>query len=219
MFRHVSETECFISTQKQFCDTVKYQDHQNLSPKYSSFIILIHTTRLQKYAIKIIAPDIQIWMIFENQHNAFPEMSIFTAYKLRNFFWKSNWDVYCRNLETTDHVNPCYIRALCLVILGHIEAVTKEPTFRRWLFKCIFLNEDIWISINISLKFVPKSQVNNISAFAVQVTKHHLIQWWLVYWGKFASFCQCPIIMRPSADTVLNIKSICLSLFYILFGY
>ena len=31
-------------------------------------------------------------------------------------------------------------------------------------FKCIFLNEDIWISINISLKFVPKGQINNIPA-------------------------------------------------------
>ena len=28
--------------------------------------------------------------------------------------------------------------------------------------KCIFLDENIWISINISLKFVPKGPVNNI---------------------------------------------------------
>ena len=30
------------------------------------------------------------------------------------------------------------------------------------IFKCIFLNENIWISINISLNFVPKGQINNI---------------------------------------------------------
>ena len=30
------------------------------------------------------------------------------------------------------------------------------------IFKCIFLNENEWISINISLKFVPKYQINNI---------------------------------------------------------
>ena len=30
------------------------------------------------------------------------------------------------------------------------------------IFTCIFLNEKVWISINISLKFVPKSQINNI---------------------------------------------------------
>ena len=29
-------------------------------------------------------------------------------------------------------------------------------------FKCIFLNENIYISINISLKFVPKVPINNI---------------------------------------------------------
>ena len=32
------------------------------------------------------------------------------------------------------------------------------------IFKCIFLNENIWISIKISLKFVPKGPINNISA-------------------------------------------------------
>ena len=30
--------------------------------------------------------------------------------------------------------------------------------------KCIFLNKNIWILINISLKFVPKGQINNIPA-------------------------------------------------------
>ena len=31
-------------------------------------------------------------------------------------------------------------------------------------FKCIFLNESVWIPINISLKFVPKCRINNIPA-------------------------------------------------------
>ena len=30
------------------------------------------------------------------------------------------------------------------------------------VFKCIFLNEDIWISLKISLKFVPKARINQI---------------------------------------------------------
>ena len=29
------------------------------------------------------------------------------------------------------------------------------------IFKCIFLNENVWISIKISLKFVPKVPINN----------------------------------------------------------
>ena len=32
------------------------------------------------------------------------------------------------------------------------------------IFKCIFLNENIWISSNISLKFVPEWQINKIPA-------------------------------------------------------
>ena len=30
------------------------------------------------------------------------------------------------------------------------------------IFKCIFLNENVWISTKISLKFVPKGPINNI---------------------------------------------------------
>ena len=33
------------------------------------------------------------------------------------------------------------------------------------IFKCIFLNENVWIPIKISLKFVPKGQINDIPAF------------------------------------------------------
>ena len=36
------------------------------------------------------------------------------------------------------------------------------------IFKCIFVNENVWISIEISLKFVPKSPINNIPA-SVQI--------------------------------------------------
>ena len=32
------------------------------------------------------------------------------------------------------------------------------------IFKCIFLNENVWISIKISLKFVPKGPIDNIPA-------------------------------------------------------
>ena len=32
------------------------------------------------------------------------------------------------------------------------------------ILKCIFLNEDVWIPIEISLKFVPKVPIDNIPA-------------------------------------------------------
>ena len=61
------------------------------------------------------------------------------------------------------------------------------------IFKCIFFNENVWISIKSSLKFDPKVLVNNIPALvltmvgAVQATSHYLNQCWLVYWRIYAS--------------------------------
>ena len=61
-------------------------------------------------------------------------------------------------------------------------------------FKWIFLNENIWITIKFSMKFVCKDPINNIPALvqimawrADQVTSHYLNHRWLVYWGIYAS--------------------------------
>ena len=40
----------------------------------------------------------------------------------------------------------------------------NERHFAYDIFKCIFLNENVWISIKISLKFVPKGLINNVPA-------------------------------------------------------
>ena len=48
--------------------------------------------------------------------------------------------------------------------LWHIETATKRTPFRRRYLKCIFLNENVWIPIEISLKFVPKGPIDNIPA-------------------------------------------------------
>ena len=45
-----------------------------------------------------------------------------------------------------------------------MEAETNGSHFPDEIFKCIFLNENVWISIEISLKFVPKGLFNNIPA-------------------------------------------------------
>ena len=65
--------------------------------------------------------------------------------------------------------------------------------FAKDILKCIFLNENAWILIKISLKFVPKGPVNNIPAL-VQIMawhrsgdKHYLNQWWLFYGCIYAS--------------------------------
>ena len=46
----------------------------------------------------------------------------------------------------------------------HIGAETNRRHFADDIFKCIFLNENVWIPTKISLKFVPKGPINNIPA-------------------------------------------------------
>ena len=46
-------------------------------------------------------------------------------------------------------------------ILTHLPLDKMAPILAGDIFKCVFLNENIWISIKISLKFVPKVRINN----------------------------------------------------------
>ena len=52
-------------------------------------------------------------------------------------------------------------------VLPHSTINTLRPRqnirhFADDIFKCIFLNENVWIPIKISLKFVPEGPINNI---------------------------------------------------------
>ena len=42
------------------------------------------------------------------------------------------------------------------------------------IFKCIFLNQNAWISLKISLKFAPKVRINNIPALVQIMAWHRL---------------------------------------------
>ena len=48
--------------------------------------------------------------------------------------------------------------------LNTLRPRRNEQHFADDIFKRIFFNENVWISIKISLKFVPKGPINNISA-------------------------------------------------------
>ena len=49
-------------------------------------------------------------------------------------------------------------------VVNTLRLRQDESHFADDIFKCIFLNENLWFTINISLKFVPKHLFNNISA-------------------------------------------------------
>ena len=56
------------------------------------------------------------------------------------------------------------------------------------IFKCIFLNENVWIPIKTSLKFAPKCPVSNIpSLVKIKAPSHYLNQWGLDYRRTYAS--------------------------------
>ena len=58
-----------------------------------------------------------------------------------------------------------YSRILCkyriIMLLNTLRPSQNGQYFADNIFKCIFLNEKFWISIEISLKFVPKGPINN----------------------------------------------------------
>ena len=52
-------------------------------------------------------------------------------------------------------------------VKSSISLITLRPRqngrhFADDVFKCIFLNENVWTSLKISLKFLPKGPINNI---------------------------------------------------------
>ena len=64
------------------------------------------------------------------------------------------------------------LESLSSLIGGHqVTSLNASPPgqngrhFADDIFKCIFLNENARISLNISLKFIPKVRINNIPAF------------------------------------------------------
>ena len=65
------------------------------------------------------------------------------------------------------------------------------PYFARWHLEMHFFNENVWISIKMSLNFVPKGPINNIPALVriitCQTTSHCLNQRSLVYRRIYAS--------------------------------
>ena len=50
------------------------------------------------------------------------------------------------------------------MVLNTLRPRQDGRLFADDTFKCIFLNENVWIPIKISLKFVPKGPINNIPA-------------------------------------------------------
>ena len=70
----------------------------------------------------------------------------------------------CSNM---DHLRLSHLDHL-RTVWGTLNSLRPRQHGRHFAddsFKCIFLNENVWILLTISLKFVPKVQINNFPAF------------------------------------------------------
>ena len=75
------------------------------------------------------------------------------------FLWKKE----DRIIKGGQHLNYC---------INTLRPRQNGHHFPDNIFKCIFLNENIWFPINISLKFVPRDRIGNIPA-SVQIMAWH----------------------------------------------
>ena len=72
--------------------------------------------------------------------------------------------VIINSLCTVPHWNINFVHCILRLTVGPRE---NGRLFADDIFTCIFLKEKVWISINISLKFVPEDQINNIPALGL----------------------------------------------------
>ena len=79
--------------------------------------------------------------------------------KCLNVYIYENWLFYhMRSIKTQIGV------FLFCTIFNSLRPRRNRRHFADDIFKCIFLNENVWIPIEFSLKFVPRGPINNISA-------------------------------------------------------
>ena len=82
--------------------------------------------------------------------------------------WFRRWLVITRQQAITFFTFTNFEKDICCHIVNTLRPRQNGRHFPDDIFKYIFLNENLWISIKISLKFVPKGPINNIPAL-VQV--------------------------------------------------
>ena len=84
------------------------------------------------------------------------------------------WDVFCDNLgENWQRYSSTalYICPSQQYLLNTLRPRQNSRYLADNIFKCIFLNENVWFPIKISLEFAPEGLINNIPALV------HIMAW------------------------------------------
>ena len=82
-----------------------------------------------------------------------------------NVRWVSGgYPILHTDVAKSENLFQIHARALCLLLFlfNTLRPRRNGRAFADDIFKCIFLNENVRIPIEISLKFVPKGPINNI---------------------------------------------------------
>ena len=74
----------------------------------------------------------------------------------------TNSGTVCKGPQPPHHCTCWCTRSLMCLSVDTLRPTKNGHHFTDDIFECIFLNENSWISIKISLKFVPKGPINNI---------------------------------------------------------
>ena len=77
------------------------------------------------------------------------------------------WYMNKNQIDVLFNSNPCWLTFQIITWSWCLNTLRPRQDGRHFpdnIFKCIFLNENVWISIKSSLKFVPKGPINNIPA-------------------------------------------------------
>ena len=155
------------------CLLVQYRVHK-LALQLVNSLLLLRTgasftdKRLAKPALSTV--NGQAIDLSHKSHNAsvpYPTMHLFVT-EMCTFLLQNGalWDIWCImgflrwvyyiHIKLWDVIpHPC---------LNTLRPRGNEQHFADDIFKRIFFNENVWISIKISLKFVPRGPINNISA-------------------------------------------------------
>ena len=83
------------------------------------------------------------------------------------FHFYLSWKIYQFMTMVCDYYSLMIMTLYPTTPRGLLNTLRPRQNGRHFaedIFKCIFLNENVWISIKISLKCVPKGPINNIPA-------------------------------------------------------
>ena len=89
-------------------------------------------------------------------------ISFYFPHALFSFAPCTLWLCQINNFEVEVEVGLILLSVYVNQCVNTLRSRQNGPHFPDDIFKWIFLNENVWISINISLKFVPMDPINNI---------------------------------------------------------